>query len=80
MDKGIRFLKASQTADGFWGPPPDNNAYQIGYTALPALTLLECGVSPQDKVIKKAAAYIRKVASAPADNRGAMLPRHQHDL
>jgi hypothetical protein len=75
VDKGIRFLKTSQAANGAWGPDLQNNVYQIGYTALPALTLLECGVSPQDEVIKKAAAYIRTVASAPADNGGPMQPR-----
>src|SRR5262249_29547547 len=75
VDKGIRFLKNRQTADGSWRPPSDNNAYEVGYTALPALTLLESGVSTQDEVIKKAAAYIRKVASAPVNDRDPTLPR-----
>ena len=36
--------------------------YHLGYAALPALTLLECGVPPADPVIQKAAMYVRKFA------------------
>ncbi len=68
-DKAIAFLKNSQSADGSWAPPNNNNAYRIGYAALPALTLLECGVPPKDPQMQKAAAYIRQVAVAlPTDN------------
>ena len=35
------------------------HAHPVGYAALPALTLLECGVAKNDPVILKAEAYIR---------------------
>jgi predicted Zn finger-like uncharacterized protein len=75
VDQGIQFLKAQQDGNGSWPAPLFNNAYQIGYTALPALTLLECGVAVKDERIQKAAAYVRRAASAPADNAAAGQPR-----
>jgi len=34
VEKGIRFLKTSQAANGSWPPPKENNAYLIGATPL----------------------------------------------
>jgi hypothetical protein len=52
---GVKYLKSSQTAQGPW---PGN--LPVGYTALPGLTLLECGVPATDPAIRKAAAFVRK--------------------
>ena len=55
IDKGVRYLKKTQNADGTWpGPRP------IGYTALAGLTLLECKVPTNDPHVQTAANYIRK--------------------
>jgi hypothetical protein len=52
--RGVRFLKATQMANGVW---PGGSPH--GYAALPALTLLECGVPPSDPCVQKAAAFLR---------------------
>lgn len=56
IDRGVQFLKRSQRPDGSWGA----NQHAVGYAALPALTLLECGVPPNDPVIERAAGFIRQ--------------------
>jgi hypothetical protein len=55
IDKGVKFLRATQSADGRWG----GGSYEVGYTALPGLTLLECGVDPKDPAVQKAAHFVR---------------------
>ncbi len=55
--KGMKYLKTRQNLNGTWGA---GAVPQVGYTALPALTLLECGVAPTDPVVQKAAAFVRK--------------------
>jgi hypothetical protein len=52
--KGVKFLKEEQSADGSW-----RGGHTLGTTALPALTLLECGVPGTDPKILKAADWIR---------------------
>lgn len=59
IEKGVKFLKRSQQPDGGWST---NKQYGVGYAALPALTLLECGVAGDDAGIQKAAAYVREKA------------------
>ena len=56
---GTQFLRESQGPQGAWGSAV--GAHAVGYTALPALTLLECGARADDPAIKKAAALVRKV-------------------
>jgi hypothetical protein len=59
IDRGVDYLKKQQLADGSW-PAPEGK-HLIGYTVLPALTLLESGVPATDPGIKKVAAVVRKV-------------------
>lgn len=58
VERGVAYLRNSQRPDGTWyhhqGPP--------GATALAALTLLECGVSPTDHQVQRAADAIRTAA------------------
>lgn len=54
IDKGVAHLKQLQREDGTW---PYTDA---GATSLAALTLLECGVSPADSALQKAAQVIRE--------------------
>jgi hypothetical protein len=57
--RGVEHLQKTQAADGLWrGSPP------AALSALCGLTLLECGVAPNDEQIAKAA---RKVRAAVAD-------------
>jgi hypothetical protein len=56
-DRGLAWLRKTQQDDGgwtLWG-----GGYKVGCTALGGLTLLECGVPPDDPQVKKAAAYVR---------------------
>jgi hypothetical protein len=57
IDRGVQWLQKHQTPSGSWGPP---GLHPIGLTALPALTLLECGVPADDPAIQKAANRVRK--------------------
>jgi hypothetical protein len=55
IDHGVSFLKA-QERNGKWraaGP------HAVGYTALPVLTLLECGVAKDDPAVQRAATQVR---------------------
>src|SRR5205823_11640593 len=55
--RGVKFLRDTQFADGSWA---STGIHTLGCTALPALTLLECGASPKDPGIVAAATYVRK--------------------
>ena len=52
IDQGVLFLKKTQLPSGSWAA--EGNPNQVGYAALPALTLLECGVPADDPVVKRA--------------------------
>jgi len=56
IDRGIKYLKNSQQADGGWM----KGGFMVGYAALPGLTLLECGVPTDDPAVQKAADFVRK--------------------
>jgi hypothetical protein len=56
IDRGMKYLLQTQIPDGSW----QGNGHVLGTTALPALTLLECGVSPKDARIAAAADFVRK--------------------
>jgi hypothetical protein len=56
IDKGVTYLKSHQNLNGTWGV---GAVHAVGYAALPGLTLLECGASPKDPVVQKAAAFVR---------------------
>jgi hypothetical protein len=56
--RGVKFLRESQNGDGTW----TGNGHALGTTALPALTLLECGVPAKDPGIVAATNYVRKHA------------------
>jgi hypothetical protein len=63
IDRGVAHLRSLQQADGTWLHPsahePGRFAGQTGCTALVGLTLLECGVPPDDPAFQKAAAFVR---------------------
>src|SRR5438128_5949741 len=56
IERGRNYLKRSQTNTGTWATEKAN---VVGYAALPALTLLECGVPANDPGIQRAAAFVR---------------------
>lgn len=55
IEKGIAYLKSTQDNNGSWG----GGSHEVGYTALPALALLECGVPATADVLQKAANRVR---------------------
>jgi hypothetical protein len=55
IERGVAALRNTQSKDGSFG----GNRYACGGTALAGLTLLECGVPPDDESIRKAADAIR---------------------
>jgi hypothetical protein len=56
IDRGVQWLMNSQQPSGSWS----DGFYPIGLAALPALTLLECGVPPDDRHIQKALHHVRQ--------------------
>jgi hypothetical protein len=59
IDRGVAYLKRLQKPDGTWP-----RAEVIAITALAGLTLLECGVPPEDPAIQNAADAIRRAGEA----------------
>jgi hypothetical protein len=53
IDRGVEYLRSLQRQDGTWPH------IQIGMTALAGLTLLECGVPPDDSAVQRAAEAVR---------------------
>jgi hypothetical protein len=62
IERGLKYLRSAQSPNGSWP-----GSYPLGTTALPALTMLECGLPGNDPQVQKAAAFIRK--EAPAQTR-----------
>jgi hypothetical protein len=58
IDLGATYLQKNQGPEGTWTKKDD--AHAVAYAALPGLTLLECGVPATDKVIQKAARFVRR--------------------
>ena len=60
INKGVLYLRTHVSRDprlrGTWAP---SNSHTVGYAALPGLTLLECGVAPNDPQVQAAAAHVR---------------------
>jgi hypothetical protein len=71
IDRGVAYLKKKQQKNGTWADPHANWAgaqlhkhyYAVGCTALPALTLLECGVPASDPIVQQAAQFVRSKAA-----------------
>jgi hypothetical protein len=58
IDKAVAYLKRTQTKQGDW-PRKWPRTHLAGQCALPAYALLEAGVPANDRVIQKAATFIR---------------------
>jgi hypothetical protein len=56
IERGKNYLRRTQTNTGTWAT---TKTHIVGYAALPALTLLECGVPPGDPGIQRAATFVR---------------------
>ncbi|MCI0463914.1 MAG: hypothetical protein L0Z62_43830 [Gemmataceae bacterium] len=57
IDRGVAALRKMQPGEFQAGPATPQ---QVGASALIGLTLLECGVAPDDADVKKAAQFVRK--------------------
>ena len=55
VERGVAFLRGA-------APNGYDAAHPAGATALAGLTLLECGVAPDDKAVRAAAATVRQAA------------------
>lgn len=58
IDAGVAYLKRSQGSQGTWAGQWERHT--VGYAALPGLTLLECGVPPDDPVLRRVAEVVRR--------------------
>jgi hypothetical protein len=67
INRGVAFLRSQKDVNGIWpyGAMASPGASgSVGATALAGLTLLECGVPPDDPAVQQAAQYIRKNAAS----------------
>src|SRR5262249_58799679 len=55
IEQGSAYLQGHQLVNGTW-----ENHHPVGMAALPALTLLECGVKPDNEQVQKAANFVRR--------------------
>src|SRR5215207_6318052 len=55
VDRGVAALRKGQGADGLFA----HGAHGSGPTSLAALTLLECGIGPDDEQVQKAVTAVR---------------------
>ena len=60
IQKGVAFLKKSQSADGSWGDAKPGSRSMTGPTALVTYALLESDISPQDDQVQKALYWMAK--------------------
>jgi len=54
IEKGVIYLKQTQTPDGKWG-----SGHAVGHSAIGGLTLLECGSPGSDVFVQRAAHFVR---------------------
>lgn len=59
IERGVNYLRSQQLDSGTW-PGFGFGFHHVGLAALPGLTLLECGVSANDPLVKKAARHVRE--------------------
>jgi hypothetical protein len=66
IDRGVAYLRSKQNLEGFWSynAVASHAGGSVGATALAGLTLLECGVPPDDAAVQQAAKYVRKNAAS----------------
>jgi hypothetical protein len=60
--RGVSYLRSNQNPNGGWGKgtkPGNDGGWMVGYAALAGITLIECGVSPDDPGIQAAAKGVR---------------------
>lgn len=67
LERGVEFLKSAQGKNGAWAYRGNQanlgDPNTIGATALCAIALMECGVSPKDRQIQAAYSIVRQAAS-----------------
>src|SRR5437879_78207 len=61
IDTGVRFLRGAERGRGQWEHGLGVNAPRGGSTALALLALLNCGVKPDDPLVRSGLAYLRDV-------------------
>ena len=61
IDKGIQYLRDMEKGKGNWELDAESNIRKGGWTSLAMLSLLNCGVPPEDEMMKRGLEYLRGV-------------------
>lgn len=72
IERGVTHLRRTQRPDGGWRSPYDGS-YPLGPSALATLTLLKCGVKPDDPAVVRAFANLRPRALTSTYEVGVLL-------
>ncbi|MEI7855407.1 MAG: DUF4159 domain-containing protein [Planctomycetota bacterium] len=64
IDKGIQYLRDMEKGKGNWELDAESNIRKGGWTSLAMLSLLNCGVSAEDEMMKRGLEYLRGVPPA----------------
>jgi hypothetical protein len=69
IDRGIAYLRTQQQQGGSWV----YQSNEVGPTSLAGLTMLECGVAPNDPQVERATLVVRQLAPGITDTYGLAL-------
>jgi len=61
IDKGIQYLRDMEKGKGNWELDAESNIRKGGWTSLAMLSLLNCGVPPEDEMMKRGLEYLRGI-------------------
>ena len=64
IDKGIQYLRDMEKGKGNWELDAESNIRKGGWTSLAMLSLLNCGVPPEDEMMKRGLEYLRGIPPA----------------
>ncbi len=61
IDKGIQYLRDKEKGNGNWELDAESNIRKGGWSSLAMLALLNCGVPPEDEMMRRGLEYLRNI-------------------
>ncbi|MFM7098024.1 DUF4159 domain-containing protein [bacterium] len=64
IERGVQYLRDVEKGRGHWEIDAESNIRKGGWTSLAMLALLNCGVPPEDEMMKRGLEYLRGIPPA----------------